>query len=338
MFKLLNIKNDGTKSYDITPLEGTITWDSHLSLMSVLQFDVIRTDMPRLFPKNPCEIGDVVILFKNNEEVYRGVIVTESVIDRESVKYTAFDYAWYLGRSKSLYQFNNIPASQAIIQILNDFGMLIGNVPFMGTLIDEIFDETPARIIDYIYKKHEKRVGIRYNVEMRKGRIYFEELKNLVITGTFQLADNIAPIDVLNNPLGAEKTRTIETMRNRIKILIERNDQDFDQAKYEVVALAEDVGLISRYGLIEDVFKIDAEDEAKAREVARILLDRLGKVQETNKIKLMGDVNFKAGRLFNVTEPITGISGVFIIVDVSHTVSNQIHTMELELARQEDVV
>jgi len=52
---------------------------------------------------------------------------------------------------------------------------------------------------------------------------------------------------------------------------------------------------------------------------------------------LMGDVAFKAGRLLDVTEPITGMNGRYIIVKAKHTVKNQIHTMNLELALPEEV-
>jgi hypothetical protein len=331
MFKLILVKNDGTKSYDITPLVGAIEWDSNLSLMAVMEFTLNWNDT-QFIPANPCGLGDVVILVKGEKEVYRGIIVTEGKNGRDAIKYTVYDYAWYLGKSKSVYQFNRVPASQAITKILNDFGMLIGNVPQMSTIIDEIYiEKSPAEIIDNIYKREEHQTGKRFNIEMRQGRIYFEEMKDLVIRGTFRLAQNVEPYDVQANPLGADRSRTIETMRNRIKILIEKDKN------YEVVAHAQDEELINKYGLIEDVFKIDDEDVAKAREVARILLQRLARVQETNSLPLMGDVEFKAGRLLDVDEPITGMKGRFIIVKAKHTVKNQIHTMNLELTLPEEV-
>jgi len=337
VFQLLLVKNDGSKTYDITPLDGSISWDSNLSMMSSMEFDINWSDT-KLLPVNPCDLGDVVILTKDGQEVNRGVIVTEGRSGRGAMKYTVYDYAWYLGKSKSVYQFNKISASQAITKILNDFGMLIGSVPEMGTLIDEIYiEKSPAEIIDDIYKLHERASGKRYNVEMRQGKIYFEEMKDLVIKGTFKLAENVAAIDVLSNPLGADRTRTIESMRNRVKILIENDDKDKTKPKYEVVATSQDENLIKKYGLLEEVFKIDVEDAAKAREVSRILLQRLGKVHETNSIRLMGDIAFKAGRLFDVTEPITGMKGQFMITAVKHEVKNQIHTMQLELALPEDV-
>jgi len=283
-------------------------------------------------------LGDVVLLLKDDEEVYRGVIVTESRSGRDAYKYTVYDYAWYLGKSKSVYQFNKIPASKAIERILKDFGMLIGSIPEMNTPIDEIYlEKSPAEIIDDIYKKHERRSGKRFVVEMRKGKIYFEEMKDLLISGTIQFAGNVAPMDVMKNPLGASRTRTIESLRNRVKILVEHDKDDKAGAKYEVVATTQDEASISKYGLLEDVYKMDAEDTAKAREVARILLQRLNRIHQTNSIKLLGDVDFKGGRLLDINEPVTGMSGRFMIVTAKHTVANQLHTMELELALPEEV-
>jgi hypothetical protein len=338
MFQVILIKNDGIKSYDITPIVGSFTWDSNLSLMAVMEFNLIWSDIPTLFPKNPCDAGDAIMLMEDNVEVYRGIIVTEGKSGREAIKYTVYDYAWYLGNSKSVYQFILVSASQAITRILNDFGMLIGSVPSMNTMIDKIYiQKSPAAIIEDIIKMEEQQTGKRFNVELREGKFFIEPMNSLLIKGTFKTADNINENDVLDNPLSADRTRSIKDMRNRIKVIVELDNNDKSKAGYVVTATAQDTALASKYGLLEEVVKVDAEDAAKSREVARILLQRMGKVQETNSIKLMGDIDFKAGRLFEVNEPITGMSGTFMIKTAKHEVSNQIHTMELELVFPEEV-
>jgi len=339
MFQLLLIKNDGSKTYDITPIVDTITWDYNLSLTAAMSFNILWTDAG-VFPANPCDLGDVVTLSKDGQEVYRGIIISENRNGRSPIGYNAYDYAWYLGKSKSVYQFNGISASDAILRVLNDFGMLIGNVPAMSTKVEAIYiQKTPAEIIEEVLKLHEQASGDRYVVDMEKGRIYIKEMRDMIITGTFQLADNLTRNNVLDNPLEAQRTRSIEALRNRIKIMIERDDKDVDKThpKYEVVAAKEDAALIKKYGLLEETYKIDVGDVAKARKVAQILFARTSRVQETNTIKLMGDVAFKAGRLLKVNEPITKMSGTFMIVAVKHAVTNQIHTMDVELAWPEDV-
>jgi hypothetical protein len=337
MFNILLIKNDGTKSYDITPIVGAFSWDSNLSLMSVMEFEIIWSDTP-FFPVNPVDVGDVVVYMKDDQEINRGIVVRESKSGRSSIRYTAYDYAWYLGRSTSVYQFNGVVAHDAIKKVLDDFNMPIGSIAIMRTMVDQIYiQKSPANIIDEIIKLEEKKTGQKYTGELRQGKLYIEPMKDLIIKGTFRVSGNVEEYDVLTNPLSAERTRSIEDMRNRIKVIAELDHKKKEKASYVTTAIEQNADLISQYGLLEETVKVDAEDAAKSREVARILLSRIGKIHESNTLKLIGDVTFKAGRLFVVNEPITGMNDTFMIKTCKHDVLNQIHTMSLELVFPEEV-
>jgi len=331
MFKVKLIKNDGSKIFDITPLIEKLTWDSNLTLKSVIEFTVIWGDSPSI-PKNPVELGDLVMLFADNKEVNRGIVVTEKRSGRSMISYTAYDYGWYLGASKSVYQFNSVSVTSAITKIISDFGLPIGRIASMPALISTIYiQKTPAEIITDLIRVHENQTGQRMLTELSEGKIYIERMQDAMVIGSFKLASNIGAVDVLANPLGAQRTRTIEKLRNQIKIILTKSDN------YETVALAQDTVSGSKYGLLEQTFKIDEEDAAKARQVARILLKRLNRVHEDNKISLMGDPAFKAGRMFDLSEPVTGASGRYMITNCSHTVSGGTHVMDLALTLPEDV-
>ncbi|NBI30912.1 XkdQ/YqbQ family protein [Chengkuizengella marina] len=329
MFKLTLIKP--TVQYDITTLVGGFSWDSEFTVTSTLEFDVVNGDT-RFFPKNPCDVGDMVILSKGEEEIFRGILTEEEKKGRDAITYRANDFSWYLGQSKSVYQFNGISATDAITRILNDFGISIGSILTMPTVIDKIYIlETPGKIIQDIIDKVGKHEGYAINGEMREGKLYLEKRNDLLIEGQFKLTEdsNYNVTDAIGDP---QRKRSIEEMRNRIKLIV-----DDEETEYEITAEAEDNSLIERYGLIEETIKIDAEDAAKSRQVVKNLLRQLGRVHETVRIKLMGDIRFKSGRLFDVIEPVTGINNRFMIVSVKHQVSNQIHTMELELVLPEGV-
>ncbi len=330
MFRLQLVKNDGSRSYDITPIVQQFSWDSSMSLASVIEFSVIWND--KFIPVNPVEIGDLVIIFKNGSEVNRGIIVKSKQSGISAIDYVAFDYAWYLGKSKSVYQFNGIDAKQAIEKILSDFGMPIGNITDMATSINKIYiQKSPAEIIQDIIKEHERQSGIKIFPEMRLGKIFIEKMRDMAVIGRFRYAANVASSNVLDFPIGAERTRSIEEMRNRIKIILSQDDN------FETVALEQDTPMASKYGLLEETYKIDVEDMAKARQVARILLQRLSKVHETNSLTLMGDVSFKAGRLFDVVESTTGMEGRFMITNCKHEVAGDLHVMNLNLTLPEDI-
>lgn len=332
MFKIKLIKNDGSKQYDITPIVSSFKWDSKLSLASSINFNVIKGDV-KYIPKNPVELGDLILIYKDNTEVTRGIVVNEKRDEGSTIAYTAFDYAWYLGKSKSVYQFNGITAIKAITKILNDFGMPIGSIIEMGTIISAVYvQKTPAEIIQDIIRQYERQTGVKVYLESRKGKLHIEKMKNALLIGSFKLSDNVAASNVLDNPLGVERTLSIEEMRNRVKIILTESDS------YETIALEQDTAMVSKYGLLEETFKIDVADAAKARQVAKILIKRLSKVHETNKITLMGDSAFKAGRLFDVVETVTGMNVRFMITQCEHQVSSGgMHVMDLVLTLEEDV-
>lgn len=333
MFTLTLIKSDQAARYDITPITGSIEWESDFSLLASMDFDIAYSDTRFPIPTNPVDVGDHVILTKGKEEVFRGVIIEESKSGRNPIKYTAYDNTWYLGQSTSVYQFNNISATQAITQVLTDFGVGIGKIITMPTLIDHIYiKETPAKILNEIIEKVEASEGYKVNGEMREGKIYLEKRKDLLITGKFNIGKYTQNFDVTHAISEPSRTRSIEEMRNRIRLYIED-----EEVEYIVTAQVQNDALISRYGLLEETIKMDIEDSAKSKQAAKILLERMGRVHETNSVKLMGDIKFKAGRLFDIKEKVTGIDGRFMIASAKHKYTNGIHTMDLELVLPSEV-
>lgn len=329
MFKILLVKNQVNQMYDLTPIVGSFSWESYLTLTTPMDMTVNWSDT-RFFPVNPCELGDMVLVTENDVEIYRGIITDESKNGRQPITYNVNDFSWYLGESKSVYQFNGISADKAITRIITDFGLPIGTISTMNTLIKKIYvQKSPAAIIDDILTQQEQQSGLKYSPSMDQGKISILPTLNRVITGTFQLVG--VNVDVLANPLEAQRTRSIKSLRNQVNIITTGSDT------YQLQASASDASSISHYGLLQTTEKVNAADAAKSRQVAKILLARLNRIQETNKLKLMGDVNFKAGYLFDVVEPVTGMSGRFMIKQCKHTVSNQIHTMELDLVLPQDV-
>ncbi|GEO27019.1 hypothetical protein AAC03nite_28040 [Alicyclobacillus acidoterrestris] len=328
-WRMLLVKNEVDRTYDITPLCGAITWDTYLSLTCELTLPIMWSDTSS-FPKNPCELGDMVLLSKNDEEVQRWILTKSSQQGRNPITYTGYDWAWYLGQSKVNYQFNGIPADQAVRRILADFGMIIGTIAPMSAKITKIYmQQTPSDIIDDILTQQKQQSGREYSAEMVKGVISIVPTVNRLIKGTFTIAGVTA--DVMLNALDAQRDRDLTALRNRIDIITSDSDT------YTTQAIAQDSASISKYGLLADTYTIESADVAKSRQVAKILLQRLNRIQESNTITLMGDPNVRAGYLININEPITGMKGQYMIQQATHTVSNQVHTMQITLVLPQDV-
>ncbi|WDV47145.1 hypothetical protein PV797_05435 [Clostridiaceae bacterium M8S5] len=306
---------------NITPLVGNISWSSDVSqLGDRLNFSIAFNDS-RFFPEIPVEVGSSIVL-KNKDEIFRGIVVTSSQNGRGSISYTCLDYAFYLNKSKEIYQFNKISAKSALETIFGDFGISIGRVASIDTVINKIYNnKVIAQIIKDILTTAENESGIKYTMEMRQNKIYIEKQEDLVIKATFKLSKDAQEMDVSKSISNPVRNITIENMKNSVKILIDENKQ----------IEKKDSKLIGKYGLLQEVIVAKNEEDSKAKNIAEKVLKDLGKVMEDNTLSMIGNDAVRAGRLMEIQEPVTGMSGKYLIKNVKHTLKNGIHLMQLGL-------
>jgi hypothetical protein len=320
--QLYIVKNN--VAINITPLVGSISWKNSIDTIATsLEFNLAYSDASYV-PNPQIDLGNMVILKNGDAELFRGLIISEQRDGRSPISYTSMDFSFYLNKSKEVYQFNYISATNAIKTVLSNAGVSYGEIANMPTIVDKIYtDKTIYDIIKDIIEQVQLETNIKYLLEMRLDKLYIVKREDLLIKSTFKLADNLPTYNnIISNP---SRKRSIEEMRNSIKIITTNDDN------VTVVATAKNDELIARYGLLQEIESIDEEDIAKARNIARNLLIDLGKVFEENSIDMMGDDNVKAGRLIDIEETITGMSGRYLIKSTNHNLSNGIHRMSLDL-------
>ncbi|AOT70689.1 XkdQ/YqbQ family protein [Geosporobacter ferrireducens] len=319
MHRILNISEN--LETDITPLIGSIQWRSNINeLGDQLDFDIAFNDA-QYFPKNPVDIGNAICLV-NQEELFRGVVVTEQKNGRQPIQYTCFDYAFYLNKNKAVYQFNKIAAKKAIEMILTEHKIPIGNISQLNTVIKKIYVNEPVSdIIRDLIDIEEKETGVKYRMEMRRGKLHIEKKEDLLVKATFKLAENIAAYDVTRAISNPSRKRSIEEMKNRVGILL--NDQ--------IIETKEDQDLIRKYGVLQEFMQISNKDKVQAKNIAQKMLEDLGKIFEENSIELPGNDQVRAGRTLELEEPITGMIGKYLVKDVIHRVEKGIHRMSVGL-------
>ncbi|TCO78017.1 XkdQ/YqbQ family protein [Marinisporobacter balticus] len=319
MYQVLNISNN--IQIDITPLVGSINWRSNINeLGQQLTFDIAFND-DRYFPVNPVDLGNLIIL-KNEEEILRAIVVSEQRNGRGRIEYSCFDYAFYLNKSKAVYQFNKVRGKKAIETILNDFKVSIGNIVPIPIITNKIYNNwVVSDIIKNILGMDKDITKTQYRMEMRQGKLYIENQEELMIKGTFRLSENIQPYDITSAISSPSRKRSIEEMKNSIQIVSD---------DHVVVNLPKDK-LIEKYGLLQEVISAEKKDIAQAKNMAKNKLDELAKIFEENSIEMIGNDQVRAGRTIEIKEPVTGMNGKYLIKDVNHTVKNGIHKMQLGL-------
>lgn len=315
----------GNMMTNITPIVGSITRRSNINeLGEQLDFDIAFNDA-RFFPKNPVKVGSLIILKNGDKEVTRAIAVKENKSPYKA-DYHCFDYAFYLNKSKAVYQFKKMQASKAISKILRDFNIPIGNICNISYPITKIYSgNTVSEIIKDILSQSEKALGTKYRMEMRQGKLYIEPQKSLIINPAFQIASNIGLRPITSTISNPTKTQSIEDTKNSIKV-ITGNDE-----KMKVVANVKNDALIKQYGLLQEVVSVGDKDIAQAKTIAKNTLKELGKVFEKSGLEMIGHDDVRAGRIIAIEEPLTGLKGNYLITDANHTIKNGIHTVKVGL-------
>ncbi len=322
------IKDNGSQR-NITNINGGLIWkDSIDTLCMELSFNsTTNTEDRYMKGYDFIEIGDKAILLNNNKELFRGIIVDlgNEVFNKNI---TAFDYAFYLNKSRTIVQFNKIKADDAIKQLCGKFNVPVGNIVRIPATISKIYkDDTIADIIRDILKQATDSLGIKYRLEMRAGKLYIEKYTDLIVTPRFKPAPNIAAFNPLHAIGRISKSESIADMKNSILI------SSGDEKSSRVIAEAKDESSIAKFGLLQEVESVDDKDLGQAKNIAKNKLKELNKIGGDIPVSLLGDDQVRSGRILEVDNDMFKLKGQYLVKDCTHTYHNRIHTMDLTLEK-----
>lgn len=268
------------------------------------------------------ELGSIVTL-EDKDEIIRAIIVQKSIEDENTVEYKAFDFGFYLNKSKETYQFKNEKISDAIAQIVKDAGIKIGSIANININIKKIYrnerlSDIIKDLIDIAFKESKQK----YYMEIKSGKFYlYEEMSN-VIDSSFVMSSNLSKKNVFDFVIKETLNISIENMKNSIKVISNANNSKFE---YE----AKDNSLIDKYGLLQDVKIIEDKDIAKAKNIANNLLKENKKIKNEYSLELMGNPHFRANRIIKLKDK--KINGDYKIINANHILEDGIYKMNINI-------
>lgn len=275
------------------------------------------------------DCGDNALLTKDNKTVFQGIVTDKSINGIFEETFTAFDFAFYLNKSKIIKQFNNINGSTAIASVCSEQGINLGEIPTLSTNINHIyFDKTISEIIDDILAQCNNETGKIYYKEVLEDKLYIFERGTKIINPTYKMAVNVANINVLDE-IGQNfsKGYSIADLKNKVTIITQ------NEKEARVIATKEDNKNIEKYGLLHHIESIDEKDINQATNIANNKLKELNKIKETLSLELLGDIAIKSGRVLNINNKDIGINGKFNIISTNHTIESGIHKTNIEIER-----
>lgn len=311
--KLYIIK--GKQSVDITDISGAINLSTSMDTLGAsLAFNIARNynDTSFIF-SDEIETGDIVILI-NTKELFRGVIVniTTTKFNRTI---ECLDYSFYLNKNKIIKQFEEISASVAIKQLLQEINAPIGDISNISTSISKLYySNTIAEIISDILKQVNEELGIKYKLEFIDNKFNINPFKKVNVSFRYRQTGN------------ESISESILEMKNRI--LVTSNEQEAS----EILAIAEDINNVEKYGSLQEIINVDPDkDEAKVRNIAKMKLKELNKVFKTVTLEGFGDDEFRAGRVIYLNNTKLKLYGEYLIKSCVHTWRKGEHIVSLEV-------
>lgn len=320
MMKVIVIQEN--KQIDISAFCGNVTRADNIDSLGVeLNFDFLNNHVYDSYTQfTALRTGNTILLYDNDEMIFQGQIITLSrnSISQYSVK--CFDNAFYLNKNQTKIQFTNLSVKACIEKLCQQEYIPCKVDCEIDTKVTKIYNgETIANIIDDLLKQATNDTGLKYRREYNYGSLYVNAMNNLKMIWK-------------SKPLVSDFSydESIDNIANRVVVISssEKNTTVYAEAKNEES--------IKMYGQYTHYEKVDDKKKAKAKKIAETKLKELSKTFEKANVTLLGDNYVRSGRILNFEQPEIGLYGEYLVEHCTHNYSGSLHTMEVEVIRNDE--
>ena len=281
-----------------------------------LDFSIAYNMKDKLFLNLNVIIGNIIYVYYTDEtilnaapiEIFRGVVfMRQRNTNNFTFEFTAYDKLIYLAKSKTTRKFSNITVESVITQVANEMNIEIGSICPIGVYVDFIADNMSCTEII------KKAFNMAYWTNQKQYYMYMNQNKLYVIERSETIENYIA--SDLVNVENTNHSESIEDMINTIMIV---------DSNGEVVASVNNDSDLSAYGKLQDVYKVDPKQDTQT--AAKAMLKT---VAFKSSLSGIGNIQCITGYAITVQEE--QLKGKFTIISDRHSISNNVHTMELTL-------
>lgn len=304
---MIKIKWKG-KTLDFESVEWSGT-DNQCSRQ--LTFTVPVNPYDKMFKSYGIALGDLVKLYSDKKLLFLGTITArEKTAAVGTASYTAVDFMQHLLRSTGTYIFRNTTPEAITKRLCTELKIKIGSLVKTKIYIKRLIYEEQD-IYDIIvgaYRKAKPQTKKKYMPVMEGSK--FSVIEKGLSSGV-KLTQGVDITDASYND-------TTDNIVNKVDIY---SDSRVKLGQIENRKSQE------RYGIYQS--QITKEKDTDAKKEALALLT--GVTKEAS-VEALGDVRAISGRSIIISDKATGLKGTFYISSDTHTFSNGVHTMSLDLS------
>ena len=319
------------KDKDVSDIIGNLTWRDTVDTLGVeveFELPVNRYDKDFEFLYD-ITLGDPIqILNDKGETLVQAIIVTETP-NGKITNFTAYDMAWYLNKSTVIKQFKKMIGNDCVKSLCKEIGIKV-EVSGLDTKIDKIYkDKSISDVIKDIIEQCSQFNSKKFFIEFDNGTLKIMPYKKITVFGQFEIQKDKF-ININENIGGVSLTKSIVDMKNSVLVITE------NEGAVRTIGQEQDTKSIEKYGKLQQVVTLDEKEFSKANLVAKNELKKLNRITEDFGIDVLGDDKVKSGRVIDIDLPLFNLKGEYLIKESNHTISNNIHRINLKLEGYSD--
>lgn len=309
----VTIRICGSGSYDISQLVTAISYEDNINKSGIVTFNMLSSK-----DVSPAEGSQILLSYAGNV-YFCGYIFRIEASQKAESKITAYDQLRYFKASET-YVFSGITASEAVMQICNDFMVTYGEIQNTGYKLPElVFDnQNVLDITSDCLTATIRSTGEMYYIKDVAGEVVLRNIKSAV-------SDIIIDPQWLLYGYSYERSIDDDTY-NQIKLL-----RDNKETGERELFVAKDSSTIAKWGLLQYSEKVDdGMNEEQIKAMADGYLQLKNKPTRKLSVECIGHKNIRAGNVICVSIPQQGIYDFLLCTSASHTFKSTGHTVKAE--------
>lgn len=297
---------------NISNFVSEVTWSGSVNQATrQLSISVINSPLDENITDINIKLGDRLLLYEKGYQLINAMVYQrERLSEQGTVTYEAFDDLKRLVKSNCTYNFKNTTPEKITNTLCNMLNIQTKDIAITRVPIKKLIVESEGfyTILMKAYTKAYQATGKKYMPLMVGNKLSVVEKGEII--DNFFLSDKL-------NITSSNYSESIENMINTVKIYNDKGKQ---------VGQVKDNKNIDRFGVFQDAYT--KEEGVNATVTARKMLTGVSKEASIDAI---GNIQCIAGYGVQIKDSITDLVGKFWIDTDSHTWSNGIHTMSLNL-------
>lgn len=275
--------------------------------------------------------GNPVELWYKGKCWFYGFLFSQDTDHSGQVSFKAYDPLYYMKKTPGDYYFKGQTASQGLQHLAKRVALAVGRIADTGAVLENLYyaGKTPDKIaIDLLarsLRKNGRKFWFRFNPDKTAGNFGLEVFERIQPkkAWAFQYGVNLTRASVKGS---IEETTPVVRLVNR-------------EMGKEVIVV--DIPGLKRYGHMV-TFKEINKDEVKNMEAqARALLDKVNRPKQEQSIEGINPEGsmpmFWSGDVVYAEERHTELAGGYYIKNVTHTFSDKVIALSMDLVLQPDI-